>query len=1061
MYVDAAIVPEQTYYYWVRAVGFNKADNSTIVGAFNAAAGVAGSATKADPDPRPFLTTPPAPTGLAVSGAIKNIILTWDLTPYRNHLYVEVFRNTTNNQASATKIGTSESNIYVDATAAIGQTYYYWVRAVGFNEADNSTIIGAFNSSAGTAGGRAQVAGVDMASAIIDASKLLNPQNGFYLNDDPFTRDPSAWAWPNGNPGSIIADPTQPFGGSAIAGPLNIASSWVYSSRLIPIDVTRVYSLKMYVAKSADSDFKVYLLAAFYDASGAVISGSSAPSGWPSVGMYHYFGLINQVPPSTSYTEYAIMFGQGQAAGIPADARYVRVGALLHWTGTTGRNYLGGVRLTEVVQADLIAAGAVTAAKLSNPQHGFYLNDDPFTRDSSAWTWFNGPTGSIITDTTQPFGGSAIAGPLNTAYCYVYSSRLIPIDVTRVYRLKMYAAKSSDSDFTMYLLAAFYDASGAVISGSSAPSGWPSVGMYHYFGLMGQVPPSTSYTEYAIMFGQGQAAGIPADARYVRVGALLHYTGTTGRNYLGGVRLTEIIQADLIAAGAVTAGKIAAGALVAGDGVMGNLYVDTAKIADLAVAEGKIANLAVTTGKIADAAITNVKIADAAINTAKIADAAITNAKIANLAVSTAKIDDLAVTTGKIADAAISTAKIADAAINTAKIADAAITNAKIANLAVSTAKIDDLAVTTLKVADLAISTAKIADLAVNDAKIANLAVTTGKIADLAVAESKIADAAITNAKIANAAVTNAKIADASISTAKIADAAVTNAKIANLAVKLANIDTATITNLSALSANLGAVTAGTFSVQHDGNPANYGYARSHGKWWNDGTTGWVFARDGNANSFAEIRAGTRRFWMSSWGDCGINWGNFSVNANGDVSVTNAYVRGDVQATSLDASTANIVDTIHLNNNAVTIPEGFSLASPYNPPGSGYWGETTVLTGSITVPANAVGQKLLVNIYAKANLRNYTGSSNISTTMTIRIYRNGVLQQESKTIDFSATTGESGGGEWGNKEGFTVFFDVLSNIQQQTYTYTITAESTGSYYVQMSKAAIQLFVAKR
>jgi hypothetical protein len=100
---------------------------------------------------------------------------------------------------------------------------------------------------------------------------------------------------------------------------------------------------------------------------------------------------------------------------------------------------------------------------------------------------------------------------------------------------------------------------------------------------------------------------------------------------------------------------------------------------------------------------------------------------------------------------------------------------------------------------DAAITNAKIGAAAVDTAKIANAAITTAKIADANITQAKIGNAAVGNAQIANAAITNAKIADASISTAKIQDASIS----------LAKIDIANITNLSAISANMGTITAG------------------------------------------------------------------------------------------------------------------------------------------------------------------------------------------------------------------------------------------------------------
>lgn len=67
----------------------------------------------------------------------------------------------------------------------------------------------------------------------------------------------------------------------------------------------------------------------------------------------------------------------------------------------------------------------------------------------------------------------------------------------------------------------------------------------------------------------------------------------------------------------------------------------------------------------------------------------------------------------------------------------------------------------------------------------------------------------ITNAKIGEAAIDEAKIADLAVTNAKIADATITNAKIGDAEIDVAKIDVASITSLSALSADMGTITAG------------------------------------------------------------------------------------------------------------------------------------------------------------------------------------------------------------------------------------------------------------
>jgi hypothetical protein len=93
---------------------------------------------------------------------------------------------------------------------------------------------------------------------------------------------------------------------------------------------------------------------------------------------------------------------------------------------------------------------------------------------------------------------------------------------------------------------------------------------------------------------------------------------------------------------------------------------------------------------------------------------------------------------------------------------------------------------------------------------------------------------------------------------------------------------------LSAYTANMGLLTSGQFDVQGYG--GGWGYARSSGKWWADGATGWILARDASSGSaFLEFKTGTSRFWMSSWGDSGMDFsGKFSLSAGGDMTMKSA-----------------------------------------------------------------------------------------------------------------------------------------------------------------------------
>ncbi len=93
----------------------------------------------------PDLTTPATPTGLSVTGAITTNLLSWTAASYGNHAYTEIWRNSTDNQGTAVRIGTTLTAFYADSVGYNSATWYYWIRFVS-----TSDVVGAFNATAGT-----------------------------------------------------------------------------------------------------------------------------------------------------------------------------------------------------------------------------------------------------------------------------------------------------------------------------------------------------------------------------------------------------------------------------------------------------------------------------------------------------------------------------------------------------------------------------------------------------------------------------------------------------------------------------------------------------------------------------------------------------------------------------------------------------------------------------------------------------------------------------------------------------------------------------------------------
>lgn len=102
--------------------------------------------TEFKPPPITDMTIPDAPTGLKATGALANIMLTWDAPIAKNVVATEVWAAQTDSFASAQLIGKGDGRIYVDNVGGAA-VKYYWIRFV-----TRSGITGPFNAQAGVRG---------------------------------------------------------------------------------------------------------------------------------------------------------------------------------------------------------------------------------------------------------------------------------------------------------------------------------------------------------------------------------------------------------------------------------------------------------------------------------------------------------------------------------------------------------------------------------------------------------------------------------------------------------------------------------------------------------------------------------------------------------------------------------------------------------------------------------------------------------------------------------------------------------------------------------------------
>jgi hypothetical protein len=331
------------------------------------------------------------------------------------------------------------------------------------------------------------------------------------------------------------------------------------------------------------------------------------------------------------------------------------------------------------------------------------------------------------------------------------------------------------------------------------------------------------------------------------------------------------IQGDVIAAGAITEAKLGVDAVT--NAKLADNSVNTAQIVADAITTAKIAIGAITSTELGVDAVTNAKIADNAVQTAQISASAITTAKIANDAVTNALIatdavnqDSIAansvtatqivagtITASEIAANAITAAKIDAGAITTAKLAAGAVTADTIAANAITAVKIAADAITADKVAANAIVANSIVSNAITSDKIIANAITTAKINAGAVTADTIATNAITAIKITTDAITSDKIQANAITSAKILAGEITAGKLAADSIVASNIqagqitgvkiaadavdaDKINVTTLSAITANMGTVTAGTFKTADSGYRVEVSDTGGFPIWYGTGT---------------------------------------------------------------------------------------------------------------------------------------------------------------------------------------------------------------------------------
>jgi uncharacterized protein YjbI with pentapeptide repeats len=260
---------------------------------------------------------------------------------------------------------------------------------------------------------------------------------------------------------------------------------------------------------------------------------------------------------------------------------------------------------------------------------------------------------------------------------------------------------------------------------------------------------------------------------------------------------TNIIYNYHITTGAVNSDAIANATITAGD--ISNATITATQIANATITATQIANATILGTNIATGTITGTNIQNASITGDDIGSGVITGTNIGTASITSDHIQNATIQGGDIATGTITATNITNGTITATQIANATITGTQIASATITGGNIGSGTITGTNIQDASITGSDIGSATVTGSNIGSTTITAGNIANNTITASQIAANTITASQITDLTITSAEIADLTITGAKIAAATLTADKI-------------TVTSLSALSANLGTITAGTIT---------------------------------------------------------------------------------------------------------------------------------------------------------------------------------------------------------------------------------------------------------
>lgn len=531
---------------------------------------------------------PPAVTGLAASGALANVIITFNAPSYHNHAFTEIWRAGVDDLGLAVMVGTTEASVYADNVGTTGATRYYWARNVS-----QAGIPGPFNAIAGTSATTGVVLTGDIADASITTAKLADGS----VTTVKYA-DASITTVKIGNDQVTTAKI-----GDAQVTTTKINNGAVTTAKIATLAVTsnELADLSVTVAKHASGLRPVEILTSL---PGAGTEGRTAYLTTDDK-LYRDTGVAWTAAVATTDLTGTITTTQiaDDSISTPKLQANVVTTAKLAANAVTANelaanSVIAGKIAAGVVSTTELAANAVTAAKLSIQTHGvsgLTLTNNSPVAGSIAWSAFtlswNGNTYSI--------------GSGNTASEMVWFDRSVSTTALQATSRTTFETDYNNGDGDILIAVNSSGTAETIYNATLITGGWIKTG--------------------AIVASKIAAAAVVA----------------------GKIATNAIIAGDgVIATAAIATAQIQDAAIT--NAKIGDLAVDSAKIAAAAVVTAKIADANITSAKIGNLEVKTANIDSLAVTTAKIAALAVTSAEIANLTITDGKVAANTLTPGKL-----------------------------------------------------------------------------------------------------------------------------------------------------------------------------------------------------------------------------------------------------------------------------------------------------------------------------------------------------------------------------------------------------------------------------